>query len=320
METYKPLISIVMAVYKPDRKWLGEQLSSLNAQTYPNLELIVCDDCCTAPVDENIFTELITDIPFTLYRNETNLGSNKTFERLTALARGEYVAYCDQDDVWHADKLEIMERVMERTGAELVYSDMNIIDGEGNKTAEGLRSTNKHLNFQSGSGLFPKLLVNNCITGCAMMVKRSVAKNSVPFADSLIHDHWLAINAAASGRIEFIPKPLIDYRRHGNNQTAMLKNVSDKKTYYSAILMPLIKRAEDLRRLYSGSTAAVLDAFDAFVRARAGYSERANLKDFKIMLKYRNFSELHVMLELTMKLMPNRFFNKTISLIKSGRL
>ena len=45
METDKPLISIVMAVYEPNLQWFREQLDSLEAQTYPNLELLVIDDC-----------------------------------------------------------------------------------------------------------------------------------------------------------------------------------------------------------------------------------------------------------------------------------
>ena len=45
METDKPLISIVMAVYEPNLQWFKEQLESLEAQTYPNLELLVIDDC-----------------------------------------------------------------------------------------------------------------------------------------------------------------------------------------------------------------------------------------------------------------------------------
>lgn len=45
METGKPLISILMAVYEPRLDWLREQLDSLNAQTYPNLRLYVRDDC-----------------------------------------------------------------------------------------------------------------------------------------------------------------------------------------------------------------------------------------------------------------------------------
>lgn len=320
MGTDNPLISVVMAVYKPDREWLREQLISLNCQTYSNLELLICDDCRTSPVEESIFIELVTGIPFKIYRNEANLGSNKTFEKLTALANGRYIAYCDQDDIWHSDKLEIMQRTMEQTGAALVYSDMNIIDSEGNKTAYSIKSVYKHINFRSGNGLFPTLLVNNFVTGCAMMVKADVAKNAMPFADSLIHDHWLAVNAAAVGKIEFIPEPLIDYRRHGNNQTAMLKNVSDKKTYYSETLTPLMKRTEELRRLRSEDTKAVLKEFEAFVCARIGYAKKANLGDLEKMLKYRKFSKLHIMLECAMKFMPNWLFNEVISLIKNGKL
>lgn len=320
MGTDRPLISIVMAVYKPDRKWLREQLISLNDQTYPNLELLICDDCPNAPVEEDIFSELITKMPFKLWRNETNLGSNKTFERLTTLANGEYIAYCDQDDVWRPDKLEKMQRTMERTGALLVYSDMNIIDGDGNKTADSIKSVYKHITFCSGDGLFPTLLINYAVTGCAMMIKTSVAVNAVPFADTLVHDHWLAINAAAVGRLEFMTERLIDHRQHGNNQTTILKNVSDKKSYYKEVLTPLVKRTQELRRLYSESTKETLDEFDKFVSARVGYSRKANFSDLKTMIRYRKFARLHVMLEIAMKLMPERFFCWVISLIKSGKL
>lgn len=320
MRTDKPLISIVMAVYDPNREWLKEQLSSLNGQTYPNLELLICDDCAVRPTDEKIFAELITKIPYKLFRNEKNLGSNKTFERLTGLANGEFIAYCDQDDVWHSDKLEMMERTLSQTGSALVYSDMNIIDGEGNKTADSIKSVYRHIKFRKGEGLFPLLIVNNCVTGCAMMMRADIAKKAMPFVDSLIHDHWLAINAAALGRIEFIPEPLIDYRRHGGNQTAMMKNVTDKRSYYSECLLPLIKRSEELRRLYSESTKTVLDQFDAFVRARVGWSQKINLKDLGTMLKYCKFSPLHVLFACAIKFMPNPVFNWVISLIKRGKI
>ncbi len=320
MRTDNPLISIVMAVYDPNREWLREQLTSLNGQTYPNLELLICDDCDSRPTDEKIFAELITKIPFKLYRNEKNLGSNKTFERLTAMANGEFIAYCDQDDVWHSDKLEKMERALACTGAALVYSDMNIIDGKGNKTADSIKSVYKHIKFRKGEGLFPLLIVNNCVTGCAMMMRTDIAKGAIPFVDSLIHDHWLAINAAAVGRIEFITEQLIDYRRHGGNQTAMMKNVVDKKSYYSECLLPLVKRSTELQRLYSDDTKKVLDEFDAFVRARVGWSQRMNFKNLGTMLKYCKFSPLHVLFACAIKFMPNRLFNWVISLIKKGKL
>ena len=95
MEIDKPLITIVMAVYEPNMQWLKEQLLSLEAQTYPNLELIIRDDCSTTVPFEQICecaATCIRSFPYEISRNERNVGSNQTFEWLTQQARGEYIA------------------------------------------------------------------------------------------------------------------------------------------------------------------------------------------------------------------------------------
>lgn len=53
MEVDKPLVSILLAVYKPNENWFIEQLISLNEQTYNNLELFVYDDCPDFPTSED---------------------------------------------------------------------------------------------------------------------------------------------------------------------------------------------------------------------------------------------------------------------------
>ena len=103
MPTDKPQIAILMAVYEPRMDWLREQLLSLNAQTYPNLKLYVRDDCSpSVPYEEiqSCLQDCISAFPYTIQRNEKNLGSNGTFEQLTREAGGDYFAYCDQDDIW----------------------------------------------------------------------------------------------------------------------------------------------------------------------------------------------------------------------------
>ncbi len=317
----KPLVTIVMAVYKPNEKWLREQLISLNRQTYPNLELLVCDDCPDFPVDEDIFSQLITDFPYTLYRNQKNSGSNKAFEFLTKIAKGKYISYCDQDDVWHRDKIEKMAEVLEKTGSPLVCSDMNIIDGEGKQIADSIRKIRRRHIFLEGENLAPKLLVSNFVTGCAMIMKAETAKKAIPFIDSLVHDQWLAINAALDGRIEFIPAPLIDYRQHGNNQTGILTGVSDKASYYYERLTKYSARIEDYKqRLYYGDMKSVIDKLEIFYKARIGYSKKANFKDLKTMLSLKELAPKSVMIETAMKIMPEFIFKKIVSLAKQGKI
>ena len=208
METAKPLISILMAVYEPRMDWLKEQLDSLNSQTYPNLRLYICDDCSpTVPFDEisKMVSECITAFPYTIERNDVNLGSNGTFERLTMEAEGKYFAYCDQDDIWLPEKLAVLQNAIEKSGALLVCSDMYIIDGDGNRVAESITKVRRHHVFRSGTGLAPDMLISDFVTGCTMMIRSEVAKAAIPFCPDMVHDHFLALCAAAEGEILSLP-------------------------------------------------------------------------------------------------------------------
>lgn len=316
-----PLISIIMAVYKPNEKWFREQLHSLNEQTYPALELLICDDCPEFPVEKKIISENIVNFPYILVRNEKNMGSNKTFERLTELAGGKYISYCDQDDVWHSDKVKKMFSVLERTSSPMVCSDLNIIDGNGKLIADSITKVRKRHVFREGEGLAPQLLVSNFVTGCAMMMRADTAKRAVPFVDSLVHDQWLAICAATEGRIEFIRESLIDYRQHEGNQTGILKGVYDKPSYYNERLIKFLPRLDDYKnRLYSGNMKTAVDELDAFYHARIRYSRKMNFKDLKTMLKYKRYSKTGVLVETAMKFIPAPVFKKIVSLAKKGKI
>ena len=121
----RPLVSILMAVYHPNDEWLARQLASLNRQTYDNLELIVCDDGPDRPAGQDVIHRYISRFAVSYVVNTRNMGSNWTFERLTAMAAGTYVAYCDQDDIWEEDKIDRLVRRLEETGANLCFSDLS---------------------------------------------------------------------------------------------------------------------------------------------------------------------------------------------------
>ena len=234
MEEKKPLISILMAVYDPPMDWFRQQLESLNAQTYPNLHLFVRDDCSPHVPHEDIaalIRECVTAFPVSIARNEKNLGSNLTFQRLTEEAEGELFAYCDQDDVWLPDKLTRLQAVMEREKALLVCSDMLVIDGEGKQIAESITRIHRHQVFRSGDDLAPGLLTRNFVTGCTMLVDAGSAKAAVPFCPYMIHDQFLALWCASKGRVYSLAEPTIRYRIHGNNQTGVMTGVKDKDSY-----------------------------------------------------------------------------------------
>lgn len=322
MGTDKPFVSILMAVYDPDLKWFEEQLKSIDNQDFSDMELLICDDCPNSPLDEKLVAECLKKIPYVLVRNEENLGSNKTFERLTELGHGKYFSYCDQDDVWHSDKVSRMVGVLEKTGSPLVCSDLRIIDGEGNLIADSITKIRKRHMFLDGENLAGSLLVRNFVTGCAMMIRADVAKSAVPFVDSLVHDHWLAINAALCGRIEVIREPLIDYRQHGGNQTGILHGIKSKADYYEVRIENMRRRIEDYKaRLFENDEIRrIVPELEEFNEARARYFYGRKRSDLKIMKARQYFMPQAVRFEKIMPFLPERLAEMVFKMIRRGRV
>ena len=313
----KPLISILMAVYEPRMDWLKEQLDSLNAQTYPNLRLYVRDDCSPTVAFEEIrelVQKSVTAFPYTIERNETNLGSNGTFERLTREAVGEYFAYCDQDDIWLPEKLAVLQEAMERESAGLVCSDMYIIDETGKRVADSMTKVRKHHVFHSGEGLAPKLLISNFVTGCTMLIRSKTAKTAVPFCPDMVHDHYLALFAAREGRIVSLGERLVNYRIHSGNQTLMLAGVYDKGSYCCVRIEALICRLRWLDERFQGE--ALQQEIDEALRWAEAREE--NFKGKRRakweVLRGRRFSPLTSLFEVVMAGAPDWLFMKFVEL------
>lgn len=253
MGTDKPLISILMAVYEPRMDWLREQLISLNDQTYPNLRLYIRDDCSPTVPHEQIQScvqDCITRFPYTITRNEKNIGSNGTFELLTEEADGELFAYCDQDDVWLPEKLTVLQEAMEREQARLVCSDMYIIDGNGKQMADSITKVRRHHVFRSGRDLAEGLLTHNFVTGCTMLVQSDAAKRAIPFCPYMVHDHYIALCCASEGVVYSSPEKTICYRIHGGNQTGIMSGVRDKESYLNVRISAVEEKLRWLEKYF----------------------------------------------------------------------
>lgn len=310
-ETGKPLITILMAVYEPRMDWLRDQLDSLENQTYPNLKLYIRDDCSpTVPFVkiEKLVKACIRSFSYEIKRNEKNMGSNKTFERLTVEAEGEYFAYCDQDDIWLPEKLVVLQEEARRTGALLVCSDMCIIDGSGKQVAASITKIRRHHVFHSGGGLAPKLLFHNFVTGCTMLVQAKIAKEAVPFCPYMVHDHYLALWCAERGEVISVIKPLICYRIHDNNQTLLLAGVHDKTSYGIVRIHGMLERLRWLQKHFSGGEelSREINRGVDWVQAR---EDNWNHKGGREKVwKYRQYSLLPSLFELVAVNMPEGVF------------
>lgn len=292
----KPLISIVMAVYEPRIDWLQEQLLSLEQQTYPNLELIIRDDCSPTVVSEIIcmIVQSIITFPVIVERNETNCGCNKTFELLTAMANGEYIAYCDQDDIWYPEKIERLWQAIQ--GCTLSYCDMSVIDADGLELASSLCDIRPRLNYYNGEGLYKKYLFTNCTAGCSMLVAANAAKRAIPFPEGTVWDQWVCSVASFHGAVAFLSEPLVRYRQHENNQTGIFKNIQSKLDYKKKRIYAAQRRMQEFERRF-GLPEEML----AFMKARVEQNIFA-------MWKYRKLSKREAYFEISMRFMPEHVF------------
>lgn len=315
-------VTILMAIYKPNIKWLEEQLDSLNNQTYSNLELLVWNDC---PEDntnyEAFYNEHITNFPYKIFPGEKNLGSNGAFEELTKLATSKYVAYCDQDDIWLPEKMEILVDEARISDAYLLCSDMYVIDGNGVLVSDSISNVRPHHTFVDKNNNFTFLLARNFVTGCTTLVKTDMAKKSLPFPKEFVHDWWLAIYAAAFGKIKILKKPLIKYRIHGNNQTGTLMGVSDKTSYYYKRIQVLEERANVVHRKFCNSNyKKVVDEFRLYVDCRLAYHKKTSLSNAVKFWKLRHFNPMTTYFELLLPFMPSFVFRFLINQIRKGNI
>lgn len=307
----KPLISILMAVYEPRLDWLREQLESLEGQSYPNLRLYVRDDCSpTVPFEEieGLVRECIRSFPYEMKRNEKNLGSNGTFEQLTREAEGEYFAYCDQDDVWLPEKLEVLQEELEKSGALLACSDMFIIDGNGRQVADSIKKVRRHHVFRSGEGLAKDLLIRNFVTGCTMLVRAEAAKGAIPFCPYMVHDHYIALWCGERGAILSVRRPLLRYRLHKSNQTNLLAGVTDKSSYGLIRITGMRKRLAWLEENFPCGEKLDREIRDALTWAQAREENWHHRGGKRTVWKYRRYSLIPSVFEVFAAGVPEGVF------------
>ena len=121
-------VSVLIATYNGGR-FLREQLESVLGQTYTNLEILVRDDQSTDNTYSILEEFSARDPRVVVKRNNENLGINRNFLTLVHEASGEYIAICDQDDVWEENKIAVL--VSEIGENSMIYCDSAIIDSKG---------------------------------------------------------------------------------------------------------------------------------------------------------------------------------------------
>ncbi|MFT4202927.1 MAG: glycosyltransferase [Chitinophagaceae bacterium] len=211
-----PLVSIVVSTYNGE-KYIDEQLVSLVEQDYPHLEIIICDD---ASKDNtwNILTEWQQRYPSKIHIHPAaeNVGWSLNFGKAVALAKGQYIAWCDQDDRWMADKVSSIVKVFgQHPDATLVYHDAYEFKGEN----EVVPKPPQRFSWAMFEGDDPVTLFWHCrILGHRMVFPARIKQYILPATD-LSYDWWIQVLAASIGKVYYIDKKFVAQRIHADNAT-----------------------------------------------------------------------------------------------------
>jgi glycosyltransferase involved in cell wall biosynthesis len=216
-----PLISVALCTYN-GAQHLEEQIKSIIAQTYKNVEIIAVDDCST-DATLSILEKYKTKATIQVHSNPSNLGYIKNFEKAISLCHGEFIALSDQDDIWEPHKLQrLFDEIKDNI---LIYADSMMIDHKGENLDKKISTI---LNFIKGHK--PEaFLFHNCVAGHTMMFKKELMKYIFPFPENLFHDWWIAFAASAVGEITYVDECLVKYRQHNATNTDMLHLRTPKK-------------------------------------------------------------------------------------------
>ncbi len=207
-------VAILMSTYNGE-KYLKEQIESLLAQTYGNIEIYIRDDGSkdnTIKIIKN-YKEKYNNI---VLKEGKNIGFiNSFFELLNLCNDADYYAYCDQDDVWMNDKIERAVKFLGKTDENkpaLYFSNSDYYDSDMNFLATAEK--NKIYNFRNS--------LVECVTqGMTMVINNKTRQTIIENRPEtcLFHDWWTYMICSGFGQIVYDDKSLVKYRRHNKSVT-----------------------------------------------------------------------------------------------------
>jgi len=220
-----PLITLVLCTHNGAR-FLQAQLDSLLKQTYSNTEILIFDDASCDTTAQIIEKQAKLHSNISVYINNQRLGFIANFEQAIsywlAQKKSDYLAFCDQDDIWHSDKLMLSLKALKALETRhpnlpaLVHCDLRLINAKNQQISPSFFAS-KNLSFPEKKSL-GKLLGYNGVMGNTLLINRRLAKICLPFPPRLkYHDYWISLVNELFGKRKTIQKTLIDYRIHNKN-------------------------------------------------------------------------------------------------------
>ena len=209
-----------MATYNGER-FLEQQLCSLNEQTILPNELVVCDDGSSDRTPEILAQFRGRALfPVQLVINERRLGWRENFLKAASLCTSDYIAFCDQDDIWLPGKISVVSPYLDEDRCRLLQHGFRLIDREGKFVSGELKYD--EIKY-AGPAHDVRWRVNY---GMTQIFHRSLlqfwhlwefSEDHFIAGGKMAHDQWVAFLGSLFDKTITIDDVLIYYRQHDTN-------------------------------------------------------------------------------------------------------
>lgn len=263
------MVYVILSTFNGE-KYLAEQLESVLRQNYSPLKILVRDDGSTDNTAKILksYKEKYENIEI-IYGE--NIGVIQSFFELLNLVPecADYIALCDQDDVWKNNKVSRAVEQLSQANADpasLYFCRLDIVDEKLN-TLFLSTLPSKAISFRNA-------LVENIATGCSMVLNQKalmLLKNKLPdFKKIQMHDAWIYQVVSALGKVIYDAEPQILYRQHNSNtvgaQQGMSLLLSRIKRFLNRASRPkFLDQAIEFKKLYHSqltqTDGVILDKF-----------------------------------------------------------
>lgn len=270
-------VDVLLSTYN-GRRYLPDLVESLWRQSYPNLRLRVRDDGSTDGTREWL-EGLRADPRVASVEFGENVGPARSFMMLMSAARrarSEFVALCDQDDVWLPTKVADGVAALARSrGPALYCSALTVAD-------ERLVPLRQHHRLRK-SPAFANALVENVAAGSTIILNAAAVElaGAREPTSAVMHDAWLYLLIAGAGTVVFDDRPQVLYRQHAQNAIGVRSGLSDwwartRRQAERGHERALTRQAEELRALYREELAEIhRNELDEFLDSGDGMLKRA---------------------------------------------
>jgi glycosyltransferase involved in cell wall biosynthesis len=243
-----PLVSVVVTTYNR-KELLKETVNSILEQTFTDFELIVVDNYSSYDFKE--YMSSFNDKRIRVFQNQNNgiIAVNRNFG--IEKAKGNYIAFCDDDDLWHKNKLEIQLKVLTDNEDLIGVGSSLILFGETKMRRNKKYKKDIRINYSAA------FLFNTCPLSSLMVRKNEILFDTyVEFKAAEDFDFQLQHLLATGKEMLLLKESLVYYRVHLENISSNSKNLLNAlnvlRKHKNNIDKPLYKQAQALVYLVAG--------------------------------------------------------------------